>query len=331
MALAILCCMTAALVENRRLGVVKRHGLLDKPDEPVPMTMFWLLPQFLLVGGVCGLSEKSIALFYTDVVLRWPKLEKDVDMQAKEKSKSPMDEAKVFKPKKNDEDHGSQEKQESKSTKKDDEEENIDPEREKQKLKRLYIDFFVDALEGVGNIGSVVIVYVMEEIKPTWFQETVNNSRLDNYYWTLAALTATNLVIFIPVIFYLLRVNAEAGAEVVDLDDEEEEVDAAGEDFVVEAAAERVEQGDAAGEEGKAGAADEEGKAGAADEEGKVTPIYVEAKLDMPERKEEKKKGKNQLGDMDEEEKKEQRDMNHIINIADELKEEADTRYKSVR
>ncbi|XP_062017167.1 protein NRT1/ PTR FAMILY 5.5-like isoform X1 [Rosa rugosa] len=212
MALAILCCITAALVENRRLGVVKRHGLLNKPDETVPMTMLWLLPQFLLVGGVSGLSEKCIALFYTDVVLHWPKTEKDVDIQAKDKPnskeqniKSPMEQAnETLKPtEKNDEDPN-QAKQETKSTEKDGEG-HIDPERAKQKSKRQYIEFFVDALEGMGNIGSVVLVYVVGEIKHTWFQETVNRSHLDNYYWTLAALTAANLILFIPVIFYLLR------------------------------------------------------------------------------------------------------------------------------
>ncbi|XP_050369216.1 protein NRT1/ PTR FAMILY 5.5-like [Argentina anserina] len=335
MALAILCCITAASVENRRLGVVKRHALLDMPDERVPMTMFWLLPQFLLVGGVCGLSEKSIALFYTDVVLRWPK--EDVDSQAngisesKEKNnKSPMDQAnKVFKPTENNdhEDRDNQEKQESKRIDNDGEGlRHIDPDRAKQKLKRQYIEFFVDALEGVGNIGSVVLVYVVSEIKPTWFQETVNRSRLDNYYWTLAALTAANLLLSIPVIFYLLRlkkekVNADDAEDDVDLADEEDEVDATGEEFVVEAAAERAEQADTAAEEGKAGASDEEGK---------VTPMYVAPRTDMAERKEEMEEAKNQLGDMDEAQKKEKRDMNHIINIADELKE-AGIRKKPVR
>ncbi|KZV14255.1 hypothetical protein F511_44029 [Dorcoceras hygrometricum] len=50
MILAILCCITAAKIEERRLGVVRKHDLVDKPDERVPMTIFWLLSQFVLLG-----------------------------------------------------------------------------------------------------------------------------------------------------------------------------------------------------------------------------------------------------------------------------------------
>ncbi|XP_051131172.1 protein NRT1/ PTR FAMILY 5.5-like [Andrographis paniculata] len=66
MILAILCCITAAKVENRRLGVVQRHGLVDKPDETVPMTMFWLLPQFVLLGGFQGVFTCSAVYFFVD-------------------------------------------------------------------------------------------------------------------------------------------------------------------------------------------------------------------------------------------------------------------------
>ncbi|KAL7136278.1 hypothetical protein ABFS83_10G018800 [Erythranthe nasuta] len=66
MILAILCCITAAKVENRRLGVVQRHGLVDKPDERVPMTMFWLLPQFVLLGGFNGIFNYSAISFFID-------------------------------------------------------------------------------------------------------------------------------------------------------------------------------------------------------------------------------------------------------------------------
>ncbi|XP_062095283.1 protein NRT1/ PTR FAMILY 5.5-like [Humulus lupulus] len=68
MIFAILCSITAAKVEGRRLDVVNSHGLLDKPEETVPMTMFWLLPQFLLLGGLDGISENSIASFLVDQV-----------------------------------------------------------------------------------------------------------------------------------------------------------------------------------------------------------------------------------------------------------------------
>ncbi|XP_011094986.1 protein NRT1/ PTR FAMILY 5.5 isoform X2 [Sesamum indicum] len=66
MILAILCCITAAKVENRRLGVVQKHGLVDKPDETVPMTMFWLLPQFVLLGAFNGIFNYSTICFFID-------------------------------------------------------------------------------------------------------------------------------------------------------------------------------------------------------------------------------------------------------------------------
>ncbi|KAL2479504.1 Protein NRT1/PTR FAMILY 5.5 [Abeliophyllum distichum] len=145
MIFAILCCITAAKVENRRLGVVQKHGLIDKPDETVPMTMFWLLPQFLLLAALDGIFECSAVTFFID--------------------QAPI------------------------ST-------------------RRYLPFFVSGVFGVGVLGSVLSVYVTGKIserggKLNWFQHTLNRSRLDKYYWTLAWLAAINLVIFIVVaIFY---------------------------------------------------------------------------------------------------------------------------------
>lgn len=66
MILAILCCITAAKVENRRLGVVQKHGLVDKIDQTVPMTMFWMLPQFVLLGAFKGIFNYSAISFFID-------------------------------------------------------------------------------------------------------------------------------------------------------------------------------------------------------------------------------------------------------------------------
>ncbi|CAI9097338.1 OLC1v1033737C2 [Oldenlandia corymbosa var. corymbosa] len=65
MLLGILCSITAAKVESRRLDVVKSHGLLDKPDETIPMTVFWLLPQFLLLGALNGMYDMSLQSYYS--------------------------------------------------------------------------------------------------------------------------------------------------------------------------------------------------------------------------------------------------------------------------
>ncbi|KAI7997632.1 Protein NRT1/ PTR FAMILY 5.5 [Camellia lanceoleosa] len=66
MTFAILTCITAASVETRRLSVIRKHGLLDKPDEKIPMSMFWLLPQFLLLGALDGVAENGIMSFFKD-------------------------------------------------------------------------------------------------------------------------------------------------------------------------------------------------------------------------------------------------------------------------
>ncbi|KAI7732529.1 hypothetical protein M8C21_018866 [Ambrosia artemisiifolia] len=49
--LSILAMVAAALTEIKRLNVARSHGLVDDPSKPVPLTVFWLVPQFLLVGS----------------------------------------------------------------------------------------------------------------------------------------------------------------------------------------------------------------------------------------------------------------------------------------
>ncbi|KAK1561818.1 hypothetical protein Q3G72_001257 [Acer saccharum] len=149
MILAILCCITAAKVEARRLGIVRNHNLIDKPEDKIPMSMFWLLPQFLLLGGFEGISETSISSFLID----------------------------QFPP-----------------------------------LMYRYMVHIAIGLFGVGTMGGVLFVYVVGKVSerggrsPSWFQHTLNKSRLDNYYWTLAALAAVNLVVFVLMaIWYAYR------------------------------------------------------------------------------------------------------------------------------
>ncbi|XP_057497788.1 protein NRT1/ PTR FAMILY 5.5-like [Actinidia eriantha] len=149
MIFAILCCVTAAKMEIRRLDVVESHGLIDKPDERIPMSIFWLLPQFILLGAVDGILENSICALLIDQV--GPSMER-------------------------------------------------------------YVAHFVLGVAGLGNIASVLSVYVVGKVskqggsKPSWFQDTLNKSRLDKYYWTLAWLSAVNLGVYIVVAaFYRYR------------------------------------------------------------------------------------------------------------------------------
>ncbi|KAK9986062.1 hypothetical protein SO802_031013 [Lithocarpus litseifolius] len=144
MLFSILCCITAAEVETRRLDMIRRHGLLDKPNdsnEKIPMSMFWLLPQFLLLGAVDGMSNFSIDQFFT--------------------TQAPTSMSR-------------------------------------------YLKLFSHGVIGAGTVGSVLSVYVVGKVserggRPSWFQDTLNKSRLDNYYWTLTVLSCINLFLYILV------------------------------------------------------------------------------------------------------------------------------------
>ncbi|KAL6223404.1 hypothetical protein ACLB2K_006791 [Fragaria x ananassa] len=68
----------------------------------------------------------------------------------------------------------------------------------------IYSEGIAQSVNGVGVLCGVLSVYIVGQIQPTWFQSTLNTSRLDNYYWTLAALSAANLVLFpLGILLYL--------------------------------------------------------------------------------------------------------------------------------
>lgn len=49
--LATIAMVVAALTEIKRLQVAKSHGLVHDPNAVLPMTVFWLIPQFILTGA----------------------------------------------------------------------------------------------------------------------------------------------------------------------------------------------------------------------------------------------------------------------------------------
>ncbi|CAI9782402.1 unnamed protein product [Fraxinus pennsylvanica] len=144
MMLGVLCCITAASVESRRLDVVRKHGLLGKPDDTIPMSVFWLLPQYILLRAVDGILEFSTAAFLNNYfILPWSQ----------------------------------------------------------------FMLTFTSLGQGLGCLGSVLCVYIVGKLSerggnPSWFQGTLNESRLDKYYWTLAWLIASNIVPFIVLRFW---------------------------------------------------------------------------------------------------------------------------------
>lgn len=47
---SILAMVVAGLVEEKRVNVAREYGLLDKPDSVIPLSVFWLIPQYFLRG-----------------------------------------------------------------------------------------------------------------------------------------------------------------------------------------------------------------------------------------------------------------------------------------
>ncbi|CAO2820609.1 unnamed protein product [Amaranthus hypochondriacus] len=48
--LSILTISTAAIVESMRLNVASKHGLVDNPKATIPISVGWLVPQFVIMG-----------------------------------------------------------------------------------------------------------------------------------------------------------------------------------------------------------------------------------------------------------------------------------------
>ncbi|CAM6039344.1 unnamed protein product [Sphagnum compactum] len=65
---SIVTMLVAALVERRRVQVATEYGLLDKPQETIPMSMFWLIPQYFLCGSTEIFTQVGqLEFFYNEV------------------------------------------------------------------------------------------------------------------------------------------------------------------------------------------------------------------------------------------------------------------------
>lgn len=66
MVLSTICCAVAWRVEVHRLIIINNKGLLGNTDEVIPMSIFWLAPQFCLLGLMKGLARDGINKFLAD-------------------------------------------------------------------------------------------------------------------------------------------------------------------------------------------------------------------------------------------------------------------------
>ena len=56
--------VAAAIVEIERLKVARHYGLLDDPTSPVPLSVFWQVPQYFLVGAAEVFAYVGIYEFF---------------------------------------------------------------------------------------------------------------------------------------------------------------------------------------------------------------------------------------------------------------------------
>lgn len=68
MAISVLNMVVAALVEKKRLKIAENFGLVDIPNATVPMTFWWLVPQYVLFGLADVFNQVGMQEFFYDQV-----------------------------------------------------------------------------------------------------------------------------------------------------------------------------------------------------------------------------------------------------------------------
>lgn len=136
MSFSIATMVVAALVEKKRLGLVES----DPSKGSHSMSVFWLAPQFVIIGVGDGFSIVGLQEYFYDQV--------------------------------------------------------------PDSMRSLGIAFYLSVI-GASNFLSSLLITIVDratensETGKSWFGKDLNSSRLDNFYWLLAAMTAVNSCLFV--------------------------------------------------------------------------------------------------------------------------------------
>lgn len=138
---SILAMLIAGFVEVKRVNVARAHGLLDSHKETVPISIFWLIPQYFLRGSTeIFIQVGQLEFFYSEA-----------------------------------------------------------PDRMRSLDTAIYLSTIA-----CGHFLSSVLVTVVNHVTShstthhqPWLTNNLNRSRLDYFYWLLAALSFVNFLVFL--------------------------------------------------------------------------------------------------------------------------------------
>uniref|UniRef100_A0ACD5T945 Uncharacterized protein n=1 Tax=Avena sativa TaxID=4498 RepID=A0ACD5T945_AVESA len=66
MALAVAALVIAAMVEMKRLSTAIEAGVVDQPDAVIPMSLWWIMPQYVLIGAADVFTMVGMQEFFYD-------------------------------------------------------------------------------------------------------------------------------------------------------------------------------------------------------------------------------------------------------------------------